>query len=103
LICVKIVLVLNPPVAAMASLITIDAEGGLGAISLYYIEPANIKPGETLVIHKPVVKSISLPKRDVVQTYLTITADYPTVELGGRPFDRSLLATPTLTLNTPKT
>jgi len=99
-ICVKIALVLIPPVAAMASLIVVDGERGLGAVSLYNIEPANVKQGDSLVIRSPIVYSVSLPKNNVVQTYCTIMADYPAVELGGHPFDKHLLATPTLTLNT---
>lgn len=42
-VCVKVVKVFTPPVAAMACLIVIDGEGRLGAMSLFYIEPANLQ------------------------------------------------------------
>jgi len=100
-ICLKVGSVLTPPAAAVACLIVVDAEGNVGAVSLYYISPSSVHVGDSLTISNPTIHNVAfIGKNGSNLTYRTIVAEYPSVDLNGKPFDKELLAAPALQLTT---
>jgi hypothetical protein len=103
-ICLKVGSVLTAPAAAVATLIVVDIEGVVGTVSLYYISPSKIHVDDSITIANPTVHSIAfLGKNRQNLSYHTIVAEYPSVDLNGKPFDKELLAAPTLQLTTDTT